>query len=216
MPDISRLSALERVTYSGSTSPGTTTVQGLRTAVTNALRTYYGSSRVHSRNKCIRVDKRDGYVDADVVPAQEYRLYERFPSYAAASYIEGISIQPLAGGRVVDYPKQHIKNGEAKNGQCLNLYKPTVRQVKRLRRSAVNAGRLGPKDAPGYLLECLTYNVPRDRFVADDKNRVWNELVWLSSLSPSQLTSQIRSCDGVHWLFKTIPASTIRRWRITS
>jgi hypothetical protein len=205
MPDLSQLNPLEQLWYRNAHIPATTTLQGLRTAVTNALNNYYAATRVHPRDKCIRVEKRDGYVDADVVPAQEYRLYTSFPATGAARWVEGISIEPLSGGRIVNYPKEHIDNGQTKNKRCGELYKPTVRQIKRLRRAAVDRALLGPKDAPGYLLECLTYNVPADAFVSDDTRRVYNALLWLTKFSPSGLASNIRSCDNVHWLFKTDP-----------
>jgi len=205
MPDTSRLTVPEIVRYNAAHSSATTTVGGLRQAVTAALNAYYGSDRVHPRNKCIRVDKRNGYVDADVVPAQQYRLYESYPAYGQPRIIEGISIQPLSGSRIVNYPKEHIENGETKNRQCSNFYKPTVRQIKRLRRAAVDAGLVGKKDAPGYLLECLTYNAPTSYFTSDDSQRVVNVLSWLQSFSASELAATMRSCDDIHWLFKTDP-----------
>ncbi|TFV78289.1 nucleotidyltransferase [Blastococcus sp. CT_GayMR19] len=205
MPDIGRLTVPEIVRYNAVSSPATTSVEGLRQAVTDALNSYYGYERVHPRNKCIRVDKQSGYVDADVVPAQQHRLYESFPAYGEPRFIEGISIQPLSGRRIVNYPKEHIKNGEAKNRKCSNFYKPTVRQIKRLRRAAVDAGLVGKKDAPGYLLECLTYNAPTSYFTSDDTQRVIKVLSWLQSFSASELAATIKSCDDIHWLFKTDP-----------
>lgn len=205
MPDISRLTVPEIVRYNAAHSSATTSIEGLRQAVTEALNSYYGSARVHPRNKCIRVDKTNGYVDADVVPAQQYRLYNSYPAHGEPSIIEGISIKPLSGSRVVNYPKEHIKNGENKNRQCSTFYKPTVRQIKRLRRSAVDAGLVGKKDAPGYLLECLTYNAPASYFTSDDTQRVIKVLSWLQSFSAPELAANMKSCDEIHYLFKTDP-----------
>lgn len=207
MPDLTRLSVVGRVNYEANRIPATTTVYQLRTAVITALESYYGSSCVHPRNKCVRVDKRDGYVDADVVPCQQHRLYTAYPPYGSPSYIEGISIQPLTGNRIVNYPKEHIKNGQTKNGRCSELYKPTVRQIKRLRRRAVDAGKVGKDDAPGYLLECLTYNVPDIEFVPDGYERVIAALAWLKQFSPQELAAKTKSCDEVHWLFTTDPGN---------
>lgn len=206
MPDLSRLSTSEQAQYQRDRiSPGET-VDDLRREVAYALLDYFGERRVHPKNKCIKIDKTDGYVDADVVPAQQHKLYRSYSSPGNSSFIEGISIKPLTGAsRIVNYPKEHIRNGETKNGRCFALYKPTVRQIKQLRRSAVDAQLIGKKDAPGYLLECMTYNVPRDRFLRDDVERVRQVLSWMRGFSPNQLAMSFRSCDEVHLLFQDDP-----------
>lgn len=204
-PDLSRLGPQALSRYNAARRPAATTVEGLRAAVHAALRSHYGEHRVHPKNKCIRVDRRDGYVDADVVPCMQYRLFTDYPTYGEPAFIEGVQITPLRGSRIVNYPKEHLKNGNAKNGRAMQRYKPTVRQVKRLRRSAVNAGLLQSADAPGYLLECLTYNAPDSLFVADDAARLRSILNWLHGFTAQQLSAQMKSCDEVHFLFRDDP-----------
>jgi hypothetical protein len=191
--------------YESSRIPATVHVDDLRRDVERALRDYYGSERVHSRKKCLKVDKRDGYVDADVVPCQQHRLFTNFGQYGYGDYIEGISIKPLSGPRITNYPKEHIENGARKNERCGELYKPTVRQMKRLRRQLVDAGLIGKKDAPGYLLECMTFNVPNEMFVADDLSRLRTVLYWMNELDAPGLAASFMSCDLVHHLFKDDP-----------
>lgn len=200
--DSSRLNPFELLTFE-QTFPGRAeaAITGFHREVTAALLDYFGPSRVSPRNKCIRVDKTTGYVDADVVPAYQYRNYLSFPTGTAPTVVEGIAIHPQSGGQVINYPKEHIKNGAAKNAQCQENYKPTVRQVKRLRRTAVDANLLGPKDAPGYLLECMTWNAPRELFVTDHLQRLHGVVTWLSRFSPHDLNRQIKSCDNIHHLF---------------
>lgn len=205
MPETTRLTALERSYYARDRIPGTTSAPELRDMVGRALRSYYGAGRVESKNKCIKVAKREGYVDADVVPALQHRLLTSYNSIAASNWIEGISITPLQGDRIVNYPKEHIKNGQAKNATAGGYYKQAVRQVKRLRRKAVDFGLLSRTDAPGYLLECLVSNVPDHLFVADTSQRLRNIVAYLTFFKPESLLEMMWSGDRIHKLFDDDP-----------
>ncbi|MEH1058764.1 nucleotidyltransferase [Micromonospora sp. CPCC 206171] len=204
-PDTRRLSSADRDRERASGSPATMTSLGFRKLVEQALVDYYGVSRVHPKNKCLRVDKSAGYVDADVVPAEQVRLYTSYPSYGSPSFIEGTSIQPLEGTRIVNFPKEHRKNGARKNGLCSDRYKPTVRQIKRLRRKAVEAGLIAKGLAPGYLLECMTYNVPNRLFAYDDASRLVQVMAWLHGQSAEKMATEFMACDEVHRLFVDDP-----------
>lgn len=175
----------------------------LRDEVQAALVAYYGSARITPRNKCIQVDKRDGYVDADVVPCIQYRQFTSAFADVRRDYVEGIAIEPLKGGRIINFPKEHIDNGKTKNALCSNLYKPTVRQMKRLRNRAHDEHRLDKDIAPGYLLECMTYNVPDEVFETDDSERLLQVLLWLKHANKNIFMS----CDGIHWLFGDDPGN---------
>lgn len=205
MPETSRLSAVEQRKYESDRIPGTTSSGDFRSLVEQALRNYYDSGLIDPKNKCIKVKKRDGYVDADVVPAMQQRLFTSYPSLYGASYTEGISIAPLRGPRIVNYPKEQIKNGQAKNSRAAGNYKATVRQVKRLRRKAVSLGLLGADVAPGYLLECLISNVPDELFVNNPSDRLLRVVAYLHNFTASELQEAMWSADRVHKLFVTDP-----------
>lgn len=177
------------------------TVSDLRIEVEEALTSYYGTERVHPRNKCIQVDKGSGTVDADVVPCIQYRWYPSPTSDVRYDFIEGIKIHPLRGASIVNFPKVHIRNGQDKNKDCGGNYKQAVRQVKRLRTRAVAEGRLAEGVAPGYLLECMVYNAPRTKFVSNDSQRLLEVVSWLKSADKTGF----RSCDEIHYLFKDDP-----------
>ncbi|MGF1652949.1 MAG: nucleotidyltransferase [Actinomycetales bacterium] len=177
------------------------TAQDLRNEITEALSMHYGSNRVEQKDKCIKVRKTAGYVDADVVPCIQYQYYPD-PDRVDV-FIEGVSLRPLSGGSIINFPKEHKKNGEAKNRLCNERYKQTVRQVKRLRTAAVESGLLAHGVAPGYLLECMTYNIPADRFVYDDSERLKNVVLWLKHATMSGFWS----CDEIHRLFTTDPGN---------
>ncbi|NQX10365.1 nucleotidyltransferase [Microbacteriaceae bacterium VKM Ac-2855] len=201
MPDTSQLGATEKDSHARNRIPGTTTAQELRGKVERALRSYYGDSRIEPKNKCLRVAKTAGYVDADVVPALQHRRFTSYTPSGSSDWIEGISIQPLRGERIVNYPKEHIRNGQSKNGVANGNYRPTVRQVKRLRRRAVDLGRLSRTDAPGYLLECLVSNVPNRYFENDPSDRLLGVLSYLSIFDAAALREEMWSGDRIHKLF---------------
>jgi predicted nucleotidyltransferase len=195
-----RLGAVAKARYDALPS-ATFRAPDLRREVTQALASYYGSARVHPRNKCIRVDRAPGYVDADVVPCLQYRWFRRPDSDIASDYVEGITIEPVQGNRIINFPKEHISNGKSKNTQCDGHYKETVRQVKRLRNRAVDEGRLEDGVAPGYLLECMVYNLAPQQFVADDSKRLSNVILALKFADKTDFWS----CDAIHKLFRTDP-----------
>jgi hypothetical protein len=188
----SRYDALPRATYTES---------NLRADIEAALVSYYGRSLIHPKNKCLRVDRRPGYVDADVVPCLQYRYFDEVTLELATAYKEGIAIHPLRGGRIINFPKEHIKNGRAKNGLCNERYKPTVRQVKRLRNRAVDLGLMPDGIAPGYLLECMVFNAPTSKFVSDESERLQEVVLWLKYADKNSFMS----CDKIHRLFHTDP-----------
>lgn len=197
---VERLGAVSKAAYEAL--PAASFSGGdLRSEVHAALIGYYGSSRVISRNKCITVKAASGYVDADVVPCLQYRWYPSSTSDVGTDYVEGVALHPLNGGRIINFPKEHRKNGAEKNALCGDRYKRTVRQVKRLRNRAVDEGRISKGAAPGYLLECLVFNVPNNQFVFSDSDRLRDVLIWLKFAD----MSDFRSCDNIHTLFKTDP-----------
>ena len=59
--------------------------------------------------------------------------------------------------------------------------------------------------APGYVLECLTYNVPNSLFVADDAARLAATVEYLHALQASDLQQLMWSCDNINKLFVTDP-----------
>ena len=193
-------SALQR--YEAIHSAATYHKQDLRRDIKSALVRYYGAALVSEKDKCIRVAKRAGYLPADVVPAFQYRHFKTSnPADIRRDWVEGIIIYPRSGGSIVNFPKEHIRNGQAKNEACGGRYKPTVRQVKRLRNRAVSEGRISKSESPGYLLECMTYNVPESVFIPDASERLPLVLLHLKTVHKAQFIS----CDGIHTLFGTDP-----------
>lgn len=205
VPDTRLLSQAERVHFEARRTPGTTTPTQFRDMVQGALTDHYGHDRVISKNKCLFIPKSAGYLDADVVPSFQVQRFLNYPAVGEAQFIEGIRISPLQGEPIVNYPKEHKKNGSQKNRLANELYKPTVRQLKRLRSLAVDQGLLDYEDAPGYVIECLVHNVPNELFITDDLLRLKKVIAWLSSLTAEELAEKFWSCDQIHHLFQDDP-----------
>jgi hypothetical protein len=185
-----------------------------RQDVLTSLRQYYGNGLVQEGNKAIKVAAGLGRLGADIVPSAVHRLYTFYGSTILTAgmhqEIEGISFKDTAGRLVVNYPKEHIKNGQAKNeaGRTNGNYKPIVRMFKNGRRYIVEKQRIHPGLAPSYFLECLLYNVPDHLFVADRTEAMRGILAWLLVADKMAFGSG----NGVTPLFGTTP----EQWTIAN
>jgi hypothetical protein len=139
----------------------------LRDDTLNALRSHYGNSAVTQGTRAIKVATGAGRMTADVLPAMKYRRYATFAGSSNYTGWFGIQFFDASFNAIVNYPKQHIKNGEEKNqaSRTAGLYKPTIRVFKNLRNHLVDNGLLGGKTAPSYFLEGALSNVPDDLFI---------------------------------------------------
>lgn len=169
-----------------------------RRRVERAMTSAFGSKVDTSPDKHIGVLAGTGTLDADVVPCFQLHRYD-----APYDFVVGHRIFPKSGGHVDNYPKQNYDNSVAKNTATGRRYKEIVRCVKRLVGELYD-DRAIPRDYPGYLIECLVFNVPNDRFGHtrryDDMQGVfrylWNGLkdegVYLGWHEPSMLKMLFR------------------------
>ena len=176
--DLSRLPLNQQTVYNNQVCIANYGVAEHRAEILRALQRYFGAAAVIPGTKAIKVTTPNGRV-VDVIPALEHRNYLRCVGPYDESYIEGISFDDSMGRTVVNFPKQHITNGEAKNaaGRTDGKYKQTIRMFKNARSCAVDRGLLGTDVAPSYFVECLLYNVPDIMFVAGRQRTfedVWN------------------------------------------
>jgi len=103
--DISRLSATEQYLFNESMSDATYTWATFRADVLATLIAYYGVSNVLPDNKCIKIEKGNGRLAADVIPCLQYRSYRHFFDISHQSYIEGICFWAQKDGRtIINYP----------------------------------------------------------------------------------------------------------------
>lgn len=131
--------------------------------VTTALKTYYGEKQVDtSGGKAIKVLPQAGRLKADVLPCITYDRYESLKIAA-----KGIQFQHQKTFQwIINYPKLHIENGVAKNGdgRTRGWYKPGVRMFKNARNVVIGNSDELRKKYPSYFVECLFYNAPDTAF----------------------------------------------------
>jgi len=134
-----------------------------------ALVAHFGRDAVHRGNKAFDIRENSYRVEADVVPLFEYRHYWKDKSHRC-----GVALIPDRGGRIQNYPErlleswpnipQHYENGVSKNTDTSRAFKGTVRILKKLRNEMDDAGHAAAKPIPGFLIECMCWNVPNERF----------------------------------------------------
>jgi len=136
---------------------------------------------VREGNKCVDITDMDSLlrVPADILSAIEFRRYLAFPSLAGEVYEEGVFFRDATGHVIVNFPKQHLANGKAKDWATGGRYKQVIRVFKNARRHET-AG-IEQETAPSYFLECLLYNVPDATFWAPLSGAYRGCLTWLTA-----------------------------------
>lgn len=177
-PDIARLDPLSQLRYRGAYSSTELTWSRFRSDVLLTLREAFGSA-VSEGSKCLKIAGDARRLPADVLVAQEYRLYTRFNNYVDQAYIEGVTFWDRQGRRIVNFPKRHRENGETKHAATKDQYKAIVRTVKNARRRAVDDGLISKAVSPSYFVECLLWNVPNDKYDPSLKLAYIDSILWL-------------------------------------
>lgn len=127
--------------------------------IEEALVNYFGRSAVKRGNKAFDIHETSYHVEADVAVFFEHRRYQ-----ADGSYIEGVELRTdKKNRRVINWPEQHYENGVSKNKSTGTRFKSIVRVLKALSNEMTEQG-VGAADVPGFLIECLVWNVPNSDF----------------------------------------------------
>lgn len=176
--------------------------QQFKNEVEEALVNYFGRAAVKRGDKAFDVHETSYHVEADVAAFFEHRRY-----LTNGTYLAGVELRTdRENHRVINWPEQHYENGVNKNKQTGTRFKSIVRILKALSNEMTEA-RVTGGDIPGFLIECLVWNVFNDRFqqytytadvkaalaflyehtVTDDPCREWGEVSELKYLfRPSQ------------------------------
>lgn len=120
-----------------------------------ALVDYFGRAAVSRGNKAFDVHETSYHVEADVAGFFTHRRFS-----PDARYHEGVALlTDREQNRIVNWPEQHYQNGCSKNESTGRRFKGIVRVLKALSNEMTEVG-LKEGDTPGFLIECMTYNVP--------------------------------------------------------
>ncbi len=183
-----------------SLTPASHNHRDFRREVISALTSHFGSSMVDTTgSKAITVAAGNGRLRADIVPAHEYRKYDN-------GVLEGTGITFFTHPdevQIYNYPKQHIDNGQAKNGldRTTGRYKPSVRMFKNLREQVIGGDQSLRPRFPSYFVECLIYNVPDHLIHANRGNTFVSAVNFLSAAINDGSARQFRTASGWHPLF---------------
>lgn len=131
------------------------TYQQFKDDVEAALVDYFGRAAVVRGNKAFTVRETSYHVEADVAPFFEHRRYSE-----NGRHLSGVEMRPDKGGRIINWPEQHYENGVGKNTRTGRRFKSLVRILKCLRNQMNDDGIAATEPIPGFLLECLIWNVP--------------------------------------------------------
>jgi hypothetical protein len=144
--------------YFGIT-PATYTYDKFKNEIGRALIDHFGNAAVNRGNKAFDIKENSYRIEADVAPFFNHRRYS-----TSGSYVQGVEMRPDHGGSVINWTEQHYDNGVSKNGATSRRYKRMVRIFKRLCNEMSNNRIAGADEIPGFLIECLAWNVPNNYF----------------------------------------------------
>jgi hypothetical protein len=155
-------------------SIGTNSFDDFRKDVINALKNKYGKENIKPGNKSIKMESTSYRVEADAVPAFQYRNYKIINSTNKNKFVEGIKFYSSTKDEVINYPKEHIENGKTKNTDTQRRYKRTARIFKRIRHQMIQDGIPVKKCISSFLIESLLFNVDNYQFTYDEP---WNNKI---------------------------------------
>ena len=113
------------------------------------------------------------------------------------TYDEGVKLYAdNSGEEIINFPKQHLKNGVSKNNTTSRRFKRLVRIVKNLHTRMEDEGYYNNANITSFLLESLTYNYPNNKFYIEqecDWNNILREYIfyfWSRTKEDSQEWTQ--------------------------
>ncbi len=115
--DASAISQYEQELLASSFQPASHNWNDFRRETLRALEAGFGSGLVSQGNKSIKLKTDPPRLVADVVVCMTYRTYTSY-----YTYVEGITFYALRDKCwIVNYPKEHYKNGAAKSAFTLGM-----------------------------------------------------------------------------------------------
>lgn len=129
-----------------------------RNDVQDALVQHFGNDSVVAGGKAFDIKSNTYRVQADVAAFFEHRRYS-----TSGKYINGVQMRPTKyPNGIVNWPDQHYENGVEKNTATQRRYKALVRIMKKLMYDMQSDGIASAVNTPGFLVECLVWNVPNN------------------------------------------------------
>ncbi len=191
---------------------GTDKYGNFRQLIINSLISKFGNEAVTVGNKSIKIHSNTYRVEADVVPAFQYRNYRWDTKNDVNNFYEGIKFFSSDGLEIINYPNLQYNNGVKKNDATQRKFKRTVRLFKRIKNRMVEEGLPVPNSIKSFFIECLIYNVPNQFFTT---NTSWNDILRDSIIHIHNSTIDLQKCKNlieVNEMFYLFHSS--RKWNI--
>lgn len=121
----------------------------------------FGRESVKRGDKAFDIKANSYRIDADAAAFFEHRRYT-----SKINYLSGVELRTegINQSRIINWPEQHYDNGISKNKITGKKYKRVVRIIKNLSNEMEKAGYTSAKKVPGFLIECMVWNIPNSRF----------------------------------------------------
>lgn len=151
-----------------------------------------------SGTKAITILPSGNRLKADVLPCHTYKRYDNLREEA-----EGIAFwNRKTLEQIINFPKQHIRNGEAKNDyyRTQGRYKTSVRMFKNARESIISGNDSLRQKFPSYFVECLIYNVPDNCFRYSFSDTYIQAVNYLVDAFANGTADKFETQSGLHWL----------------
>ena len=195
--DASLLSEYDRNRLNESFQPASHSWDDFRRTTLKALEAGFGKNQVAQGNKSIKLKADPPRLAADIVVCIEHRKYVKYHSY-----VEGMTFYALHDKRrIVNYPKEHYKNGADKSRRTMDRYKRTVRMFKNARNYAETHRGMSSSLSPSYFVECLLYNASDAAFQSRFQDTYCSVVSWMMNADLDQLPCQ----NGQQLLFGPSP-----------
>lgn len=182
-------------------TPATYDYVQFKNEVEEALVNYFGRSAIKRGNKAFDVHENTYHVEADVAPFFEHRRYT-----VEGTPLKGVELRPDNGkpSRVINWPDQHYSNGVNKNNNTGKRFKSLVRIFKSLCNEMSENGISESINIPGFLIECLVWNVPDSQFGSNTyTNDLYNCIVHLyNNTKTDETCSEWGEVSELKYLFR--------------
>jgi hypothetical protein len=180
-------------------TPATYEYAQFKNEVERALVNYFGTPAVKRGNKAFDIKETSRQVEADVAAFFVHRRYD-----SQGRYGSGVELRTDDGKRIINWPEQHYNNGVSKNTQTSRSFKGMVRILKRLMFQMEEAGLVSSKNVPGFLLECMVYNVPNGHFMHSGWDADMRAVLafLFNNTMDDQSCEEWTEVSGLKWLFR--------------
>lgn len=148
--------------------------QQFKNDIESILVSRFGRDQVIRKNKCLHINGNTYRTEVDVVPTW---LYRRYSGPNKTDYVVGVELFSDKGEPIINFPKQHLRNGIDHNLATRERYKKLVRIVKRIHLDMEESGYYVNNHITSFLLESMVYLLPKSVYSIPFDLYYWNDIL---------------------------------------